>query len=114
MLITSLPTLSRTHTLFSSSLFFFFLLFAFFLLPSSFFFFLLFLSSSFSVIFFCRSADEQKATGGKIDKFFGVQRKTLSNRSGATLIVCPMSLLAQWRDEVLKHTTVAPDEVFNS
>lgn len=32
-------------------------------------------------------------------------------RSGATLIVCPMSLLSQWRDEVLKHTNFPPDQV---
>lgn len=31
-----------------------------------------------------------------------------TNRCGATLVVCPMSLLAQWHNEILQHTTI-PD-----
>eukprot|EP00041_Stephanoeca_diplocostata_P035931 m.1285333 g.1285333 ORF g.1285333 m.1285333 type:complete len:982 (-) comp24780_c0_seq32:2645-5590(-) len=34
-----------------------------------------------------------------------------TQKSGATLVVCPMSLLAQWRNEVLQHTNIPETRV---
>jgi superfamily II DNA or RNA helicase len=41
----------------------------------------------------------------------GLAAGSSRRRSRATLVVCPMSLLDQWREEILRHTTIDAEDI---